>query len=163
MRKSADRKCRDVPAAVPRQVSTSASIQQLQKVQNMRDLAEVCSGIAPGILKTQRSPQLTKPCPNKRRFECCYKAAALLNIGRILRSACPTSANQQDVDIIRQKLKITHLVSFLCCALSPICCHVMRVSHCHKHISTHFAIEQVLTHTVYAKQQMQDSRIVSFS
>ncbi|DBA84394.1 hypothetical protein WJX77_004255 [Trebouxia sp. C0004] len=62
---------------VPQQVSTSVNIQQLQKVKNMRDLAEVCSGIAPG---------------------------------RILRSACPTSANQQDADIIRQKLKITHLV-----------------------------------------------------
>lgn len=34
--------------AAPRQVPTSASIQQLQKVKNMRDLAEVCSGIAPG-------------------------------------------------------------------------------------------------------------------
>lgn len=32
-------------------------------------------------------------------------------IGRILRSACPTSANQQDVETIRQKLGITHLVN----------------------------------------------------
>ncbi len=50
MRKSAGRQCCDVPVAVPRQVSTSASIQQLQKVKNMRDLAEACSGIAPGIV-----------------------------------------------------------------------------------------------------------------
>lgn len=63
--------------AVPRQVPTSGSIQKLQQVKNMRDLAEVCSGIAPG---------------------------------RVLRSACPTSANEQDVDTIRHKLGITHLV-----------------------------------------------------
>lgn len=62
---------------VPRQVPTSTNIQQLQKVKNMRDLAEVCSGIAPG---------------------------------RILRSACPNSAEQPDVDIIRHKLGISHLV-----------------------------------------------------
>ena len=58
-RKSSARKWCDVPAAVPRQVLTSASIQQLQKVKNIRDLAEVCSGIAPGILQTIKSCQLT--------------------------------------------------------------------------------------------------------
>ncbi len=142
MRKSADKQQCGVRAAVPRQVSTSASIQQLQKVKNMRDLAEVCSGIAPGTLQTLKTLQLTKSLAHecdKTCFKCCYKAAALLIIGRILRSACPTSANQQDVDIVRQQLKITHLVSFLWCALSVNCCHVMQVIHCHR--SAHFAIE----------------------
>jgi len=35
-------------AAAPRQVPNSACFQQLQKVKNMRDLAEVCPNIAPG-------------------------------------------------------------------------------------------------------------------
>ncbi|KAL3151003.1 hypothetical protein ABBQ38_012875 [Trebouxia sp. C0009 RCD-2024] len=61
----------------PRQVPTSACFKQLQKVKNMRDLAEVCPNIAPG---------------------------------RILRSACPTAASEQDIDIIRHKLGISHLV-----------------------------------------------------
>ena len=113
-RKSAVKQWCDVPSAVPRQVSTSASIQQLQKIKNIRDLAEVCPGIAPGILQTIKSCQLTHILVYQLSRTCLNAAIKMqLCTGRILRSACPTSANQQDVDIIRQKLNITHLVSFI--------------------------------------------------
>lgn len=37
--------------AAPRQVPNASKIQQLQKVKNLRDLAEACPNIAPGVAR----------------------------------------------------------------------------------------------------------------
>lgn len=46
----------------------------------------------------------------------------LICTGRILRSACPTAASEQDIDIIRHKLGISHLVSLDVCATETCRC-----------------------------------------
>ena len=81
----------------------------------MRDLAEVCPSIAPGtphasqavialLLIQMQANHMTSlsQVADTESADC---------TGRILRSACPTAASEQDIDIIRHKLGISHLVS----------------------------------------------------
>lgn len=134
----------------------------------MRDLAEVCSGIAPGTLQTLKILHLNKSLHlnknpvhecNKSCLKCCYKAAALRTIGRILRSACPTSANQQDVDLIRKKLKITHLVSCIWCLLSASFCMLCESLHCHSKSKLHILPLGKCLDTLFVQSALQYSDI----
>lgn len=83
----------------------------------MRDLAEVCPNIAPGTTVNRSKPSPLSHGYNNVVNEAFYSllyllmSSQLICAGRILRSACPTAASEQDIDIIRHKLGISHLVS----------------------------------------------------
>lgn len=91
---------------MPREMKTGAMLIKLQNVKNARDLAEACPNIRPGKANAPASRCCASHrCGIRLSYDCTLRSAGLL-----FRSACPNSASPEDVELLRETLKIRQLV-----------------------------------------------------
>ena len=101
-------------------VPTSRLTKQLTSVLNARDLAEACRSIAPGDPPLITCPFHVMQIMLEAHHSCCMLCQCFSSehadrdssvlAGRLIRSACPVDASEEDVLIIREMLQVNRLV-----------------------------------------------------